>query len=39
MFQRRGGTANAKTQFQNQFVAVDNETAFALILLGYISDG
>lgn len=36
---RSGGTAKAKMQFQNQFVDVANETAFALILIGKISAG
>lgn len=39
MFQRRGGTANAKMQFQNQLLAVARETAFALIFVGKISEG
>jgi len=36
---RRGGTAKASTMLQNQFVAVESETALALILLGKISAG
>lgn len=39
MFQRRGGTAKARTQFQNQFDAVARETALARILVGKISAG
>lgn len=34
-----GGTAKASTQFQNQFDAVDSETALARMRVGYISDG
>lgn len=34
IFHRSGGTANAKMQFQNQLVAVERDTAFALILFG-----
>lgn len=39
MFQRSGGTAKARTQFQNQFEAVARETALALIFVGNISEG
>ncbi len=39
IFHKRGGTANAKMQFQNQFEAVARDTAFARILVGKISDG
>ena len=39
MFQRSGGTAKARTQFQNQFEAVARETALARILLGKIYIG
>lgn len=35
----RGGTANARIQFQSQFDAVARETAFARIFSGKISDG
>jgi hypothetical protein len=31
---RRGGTAKARTQFQNQLDAVERDTAFARILVG-----
>jgi len=39
IFQRRGGTANARTQFQNQLEAVASDTALALIFVGKISEG
>jgi len=39
IFQRSGGTAKLRTQFQNQFEAVAIETAVVLILLGNISAG
>jgi len=39
IFHSKGGTANASTQFQNQFDAVAKDTAFARILVGKISDG
>ncbi len=39
IFQSKGGTAKASTQFQNQFEAVAKDTAFARILVGKISDG
>lgn len=35
----KGGTAKARIQFQNQLLAVANETAFALIFVGKISEG
>ena len=34
LFVSKGGTANARTQFQNQFDAVDKDTAFARIFVG-----
>lgn len=39
IFHKRGGTANANTQFQNQLLAVAKLTAFARILFGKISAG
>jgi hypothetical protein len=39
MFQSKGGTAKARTQFQNQLDAVASDTALARIFEGKISDG
>jgi hypothetical protein len=39
MFQRSGGTPNARMQFQSQLEAVARETALARTLAGKISDG
>jgi hypothetical protein len=39
MDHRRGGTANARMQFQVQLAAVASETAFARTLAGKISEG
>jgi hypothetical protein len=39
IFHNKGGTANARIQFQNQLEAVASETALARILVGKISEG